>query len=219
MSKWRQAVFDRTEQDLVQRTAKAFLNVSDWLRIHGNTEQVQAFIRLMLSLDVELEPLTAPTVASFPSAGEINSLIENIDRLREAVSLPDGAGLVALRHNYVPGSGAEAPDYRAVNDWERDLWLVRDLLARALDYLVWPGVGNCGQPRFWQARFRAWPRYVKPVFVPKRMARCGVAFSGAPLARQNKWRGRRLRYPRCGVALTGTGLHQQNGFRRYRYGI
>lgn len=188
MSKWQQAIYDRTAADILARTAKAFFNVADWVRIYGNTEQVNAFVRLMTGLDVALTPLTAPVATSFPDVSEINSLIENIDRLRAAVPLPSGLGLVALKHDYVAGPGAEAPDYEDVNDWERDLLLVRDLLVKAADRLVWCGVGAAGQPRTWQNRFRIWPHYVPAADTPVRRPRTGLAVSGSGYGRQNSFR-------------------------------
>lgn len=187
MSKWQPAVTDRTQADILARTAKAFFNVSDWVRIYGNTEQVNAFVRLMTGLDVALTPLTAPVATSFPDVGEINSLIENIDLLRAAVPLPSGLGLVALKHDYVAGTGAEAPDYEDVNDWERDLELVRDCLAKVADYTVYCGVAAAGQPRHWQARYRRWA-WVQPAASPVRRARAGPATCGAGITRQNTWR-------------------------------
>jgi hypothetical protein len=187
---WNSAIYDRTQLDLLLRTQKAFLNVSDWLRITGNTEQIQAVVRVFLALDIPLTPITPPTLTTWPKVEDINQLIENIDALREAACLPVSAGVIPLKHDYLAGNGSVAPDYNAVNAWERDLFLIRAQLAAASDYRVSCGVANCGQPRFFQSRFRAYPAYVPVAASP-------------------------VRVPRCGLALAGSSLTQQNSFRRY----
>ena len=184
---WRDPITDRTQTDILFRTAKAFLNVSDWLRITGNTEQVQVVVRLMLSLEVPLSALIEPTIITFPRVEDINTLIANIDALQAAACLPAGIGIVPLKYNHIAGSGAVAPDYADVNDWERDLLLIRAWLVTAADYRMTCGVANCGQPRFWQARFRVWP-YILPAVSPVRSPRCGLTIAGASLIRQNSWR-------------------------------
>ena len=187
MTKWTPAVYDRTAQDLVDRTAKAFLNIADWMRLSGNTEYVAAFIRVMTGLNVPLDPVITPTVTHFPSADELNALIGNIDALREAAYLPAGTGIVPLKHDYTAGAGGQSPNYEAVNAWERDLQLVRDCLAAASDYLVYAGVAAVGQPRSWQNQFRRW-EWVPDAASPVRRPRTGIAVAGAGYTRQNEFR-------------------------------
>lgn len=189
MSRWIDPITDRTEADILNRTAKAFINIADWLRIYGNSLQAQAAVRVLMALEVELSELPTPAITDFPDVDEINSLIENIDLLREAACLPSATGIVALKHDYLAGPGAVAPYYKDVNDWEKDLEIIRDALVRAVDYLVYCGVAAVGQPRFWQNRFRRWE------FVPE---------AASP-----------VRSPRCGLAISGSGMTRQNLFRRY----
>jgi hypothetical protein len=151
---WTEPITDRTLTDIQTRTAKAFLNVSDWVRIDGNTSEVQAQILALLGATVSLNDLTEPTITQFPDVAEINTLIENIGALQAGACLPTGTGIIALKHDYVAGNGAVAPDYQAVNAWETNLKLIHDLLPNAADYTVHCGVATAGQPRFWQARFR-----------------------------------------------------------------
>ncbi len=154
MPSWVTPITDRTELDILGRTAKAFLNVADWVRIDGNTQVVRDEINTILAMSVTITPLTAPVITDFPDVADINTLIENIDILRVAACLPVGTGIVSLKHDYQAGPGAVAPYYEDVNDWEGDLLLLHTLLPYAADYFVRCGVANCGQARFWQARFR-----------------------------------------------------------------
>jgi hypothetical protein len=151
---WTDPVTDRAMTDLLNRTAKGFLNVADWVRINANTEAVQALVDTLLALDVDLTTLTTPSITTHPTATEINQLIENIELLREAACLPAAAGVLPLKRDYQGGAGAIAPNYEAVNAWERNLSLLYALLVTASDYFVYCGVANAGQSRFWQNRFR-----------------------------------------------------------------
>ncbi|HZW02869.1 MAG TPA: hypothetical protein VFF68_03010 [Anaerolineaceae bacterium] len=187
MSRWVTPITDRTLADIQNRTVKAFLNVSDWVRIHGNTQQVQALIRILSGFEVSITSLSTPTVTHFPTAGEINSMIADIDRLREAACLPPALGVVTLKHDYQPGLGAAAPDYEDVNAWEQDLLLIRALFARAAESLIYCGAAGAGQPRFWQNRWRR-PAYIEPDAGAIRTPRTGSAVSGSGLTRQNGWR-------------------------------
>jgi hypothetical protein len=188
MSRWIDAITDRTLTDILTRTAKAFINVSDWMRIYGNTEQVQAAIRLMLALEVPITELPEPVIAQFPDVADVNALIENIELLGQAACLPATIYSPLIKHDYVAGNGAVAPDYEDVNLWEQDLDTIRAMLARAVDQMVYCGVAGCGQERLWQARFRVWSGWVQPAASPVRSPRCGFVSCGSGLTRQNSWR-------------------------------
>lgn len=151
---WVTPVTDRTITDINTRTAKAFMNVSDWARINGNSEVIQAQVNDLFALVVSLETLTTPTTTHFPTAEEINALIENINQLRVGASLPDATGIVALKANYLNGNGAPAPNYEAVNAWEQVQALLYRLLPFAAGYQVYCGVANAGQSRMWQHHWR-----------------------------------------------------------------
>jgi hypothetical protein len=187
LNKWIDSISDRTALDIANRTSKAFLNVADWIRIYGNTQQAQAVVNILLALNIPLTPLIAPTTVAVPAVSDINTLIANIDLLRVAACLPSATGIATLKHDYQAGSSAIAPDYNAVNDWERDLQLIRDCLVTAVDYMVYCGVASAGQPRFWQAHFHTWA-WVPAASSPVRHLRCGLSSTGSGLLRQNYFR-------------------------------
>lgn len=151
---WVTPITDRTLADLAARNAKAFFNVADWVRIDGNTTEVQAQILSLLGVSVPLADLTPPVMTDVPSVAGINSLVGNVDLLRAAACLPAETGIVELDHDYQASIAATAPDYQAVNAWEKDLDLIHSLLPRSSSYFVRCGVGRCGQSHLWQARFR-----------------------------------------------------------------
>lgn len=214
---WTKPVTDRTLADVLSRTEKAFFNVADWLRIYGNSEHVNTLVNKLLGLAIPFTTLTPPAITHFPTADEINALIANIDRLRQAAALPESSGVVPLKTDWQPGNGAAAPDYEDANDWERDLALVRALLITAVEQVIYCGTFNCGQPRMLQVGFRRWGGYVPEAYDPVRRVRMGSR-AGTGLTRQNRWRSpvdRRRRVLRCGVGRVGEGATRQNGYRRY----
>jgi len=180
-------IYDRTAADISNRTAKAFFNVSDWLRVYGNSELAHALTELYTGLSVSFTTLTPPAITTFPSVTAINSLIQNIDNCRAAAYLPAATGIVALDYDFTEGPGGTAPDYTDVNAWEQDLQLIRDALTAAVDYQVYCGVAATGQTRFYQNRWRRFP-WVGPAVSPVRRPRCGVAASGQNMTRQNRFR-------------------------------
>jgi hypothetical protein len=214
---WTSPVYDRTASDVAQRLPKGFFNIADWLRIHGNTEQVQAVVNVMLSLSIPVTALTPPTITTIPAVAEINAFIENIERLRAAACLPTATGAVALKYDYKGGNSADAPDFNAVNAWERDLELIRAGLAEAAEQVLTCGTFNCGSPRILQSGWRHWTGYVPEAVDYRRLIRSG-ATTGAGLTRQNRWRSpvdQRRRVLRCGMSVCGASSTRQSSFRRY----
>lgn len=185
---WTEPITDRTADDITNRTAKAFLNVVDWIRINGNARLVNTLVTVLRGLNIEFTELSQPVITTFPSTDDINAFIENIDRLREAAYMPAASGLVALKHDYRAGMSGDSPDYQAVNDWEKDLELLRSLIVTSSDYMIYCGVAAPGQPRFWQVRWRINPNWVQPAASPVRRARSGAAACGTGLMRQNQFR-------------------------------
>lgn len=151
---WVNPVYDRTAADIVNKTAKAYFNVSDWTRIYDNSLIARNNVQTQYGYSITFTTLTTPTTAIIPSASLINSLILNIERTRQASGLPLGLGLAVLKTNWPEGINAPAPDYEDVNDWERDLYLIYTYLPYAVGYAVACGVSRAGQPRFWQNKFR-----------------------------------------------------------------
>jgi hypothetical protein len=217
MSKWVEPIIDRTAADVSERTPKAFFNVADWVRINGNTQQIQAVVNVMLALNIPVAALAQPTLTTIPSVEDINAFIANIERLRAAACLPVATGATPLKTDYKAGNSADAPDYVAVNAWERDLLLIRVCLVQAAEQVLYCGTFGCGSPRILQVSFRAWKGYAPDANDPRRLIRAG-AVVGASLTRQNKWRSainHHQRVTRCGASTIGAGLTLQNGFRRY----
>lgn len=217
MSKWIEPIYDRTALDITNRTPKAFFNILDWARIYGNTQQVQAVINIMLALDIPVTDLSAPSILTIPTADDINALAANIERLRAAAALPTAAGVSVIKTDWKSGSGADAPDFNTVNDWERDLALIRSLTATAAEQALYCGAFDCGAPWMIAHSFQPWRGYVPNANDLRRVPRLSTV-AGAGLTRQNRWRSlvnHHKQTPRSNVAACGASLIRQNSWRKY----
>jgi hypothetical protein len=117
---WTTPVTDRTALDITNRTAKAFLNVADWIRIRDNAALLASI------LGVSLDTVATPTTTTFPSVTELNYLCHNIERLRAALPLPS---LTPIKYTWLEGNKV-APKYTDVNQWELTLLTIEQYFER-----------------------------------------------------------------------------------------
>ena len=73
---WIAPIFDRSGSDIVNKTSKAFRNVSDINRIEGNTEH----LALILNLPLQTKQWSAN---QFPSGSEYRRMLENINAVKQ----------------------------------------------------------------------------------------------------------------------------------------
>ena len=216
MSKWIDPIYDRTQGDIDARAAKAFFNLLDWARIYGDTRQIQAVVNVMLALDIPVTDQAQPIITTIPTVESINAMIADIERLRVAAAMPTSL-VTPLKVDYKAGPSQDAPDFNAVNAWERDIYLIRALLATAAEQALYCGAFNCGQDRLVANGFRTWRGYVADANNLYRLPRMGAS-AGAGLTRQNRWRSlvdHHKQTPRANVAVCGTSLLRQNSWRKY----
>ena len=134
-------ITDRTQADITARNAKAFFNVADWRRIDNNSQFVKALFDAQYGTTVDRTATTEPAVGDFADVDDINALAGNIEALRVAASfLPSAVGLVEVKDDYDTGVGSVAPDYEAVNTWERTLSLIDEYVFNAAEYYAIYGV-------------------------------------------------------------------------------
>jgi hypothetical protein len=183
---WITPVTDRTLADIENLTDKAFFNIADWIRINGDTTYVRALINVLRGINIEYNSLTTPEITTFPTATEINRFVENIETLRSISCLPVNLGIVPLKTDYLSVTNATPPNFEDVNDWERDLQLLRLFTISTSVYMVYCGVAAVGQPRHWQNRSRT--KFIMSSISPVRRTRMGVGAAGSTLARQNGFR-------------------------------
>jgi hypothetical protein len=206
-------IYDRTYADILNRANKAYFNVDDWVRIYGNSQIINTILSALFGTPITFNTLSVPDINTIPSATNINDFVDNIENLREYLSL---SPLEELTTTWLSGSSAAAPDYEDVNAWERSLDVLFYLLPAALNYSVTCGVGAVGQPRFYQARWRVYSGWVQSINSIKRAPRTGKAISGTSFTRQNYFRMDGYKYyTRMNVASCGQSLVLSHRFRRY----
>lgn len=101
------AIFDRTEQDIIEKTSKAYLNASDLNRIENNCVELADLLGVTgLQIKTDWKRL------DFPDTGELQRIIENVADLREAWhTYPD-----------TPQIPEGMRQWQQLNDLERILW-------------------------------------------------------------------------------------------------
>lgn len=186
--KYIEPITDRTITDVTNKTAKAYFNIADWIRVYNNAEMTNYLIGWLLEQSITFDTVAVPTISTIPTAASLNTLLENIERIRVTAGLPIITGLTELKTDWASGSSAESPDYLDANTWELVMDLLIKNVVKTVEYAVYCGVSQVGQIRYYQNRFRQFTRYVEPAASPVRNARCGVALSGSGLTRQNEWR-------------------------------
>lgn len=181
-------VTDRTLADVTSRTAKGFINVSDWVRIYRNAKLSSIVAALLLDTEIQFDELAEPTEISFPTVTNLNTLLANIQRAREASGLPNMEGLEEIKTDWTAGVSSASPTYIDANTWELVTTTILSAMVASLEYKIYTGVSNCGQVRFYQCRFRKTNQFVPPSPTPTRKARMGNALTGSGLTRQNSFR-------------------------------
>lgn len=142
---------------------------------------------LLPGIDVLFNAVNDPTITTIPSVDDLNTLLENIDRIKTEVVPALTLNPVAV--GWTGGASEDAPTYIDANSWENAINALINAIAGLVDYQVFCGVSAVGQSRYYQHR---WRRYA------------WIQESASP-----------IRTPRTNVAIAGSDLKNQNGFRRY----
>lgn len=121
-------ITDRAASDVdATPTSKGYFNVADWVRIYGNARLMVSLSSVMLNQSLPWTVITDPTVLSFPSVTDFNSLLLSIETTRLAVNIP--AASTPIKYDWLAGSQVNAPKYTHVNTWEQTIdaiWLYYD---------------------------------------------------------------------------------------------
>ena len=109
--KYIQSITDRTRLDVVNRTSKGYMNLSDWMRIYGNVRLVSTFGFFLEG--IPFTEITEPTLSYILNEEEVNTLVNNIIEIVYVFGTP--AQLALLRNDW---GGVDSPKYSDVNAWE-----------------------------------------------------------------------------------------------------
>lgn len=73
---WTEPVFDRTESDIQNHTAKGYLNASDLTRVDGNCEALGSMLGISVTTGADW------TTGSFPTESQLARIADNTAALR-----------------------------------------------------------------------------------------------------------------------------------------
>lgn len=164
--KYIEAITDRTQTDITNKTAKAYFNIIDWRRIDNNSRVAKLLVDFILSINVTFNAVIEPTITTIPAVTDINELLENIESLRLSTIAYPITGVVEIKDDYAEGIGVTSPDFENANSWENNI------------HLIYCGIGTA-------SGYTAW---IPPSATPVRRARANVATCGAGATRQNYFR-------------------------------
>lgn len=185
--RYTEPIIDRTALDVANRTAKAFFNLADWERVYGNAEYLNMLVELLLSIDVTFDIVPTQTMTTIPTVAHFNTVLTNLNQIRIDAGLSGVVGLDALKADWAAGANETTPDYLDVNEWEQFTATVIYLLSSLVEYVVYCGVSQTGQARFYQHRWRQY-QWVVDAPSPVRRARTNVATCGAGARQNNSYR-------------------------------
>lgn len=135
-------IFDRTTDDLLNLTSKAYYNYNDLNRIESWCEYLTEILN-SYSYPVSIITKTDWTMYDFPKASEMERIRLNIKALKT----------VYTSFSEVPDN-VEKMTIEKANDIERVLHDIDYLLRHMENNFIYCGVASCGQNRIWQQRFR-----------------------------------------------------------------
>lgn len=120
---WRPPVFDRTQQDVINRRTKGAINASDLNRIDGNSK----FLSILLRVSIETREWS---MADFPTAYEQARISINAQTLRDVYyTYPDTP----------PTPSPPLNTWQKINDLEKILHDLHELYSKNKDTGTYTG--------------------------------------------------------------------------------
>ena len=116
-------ITDRSAIDLVNKTSKGYINISDWSRIYANGLYLNGLFNTFLGVTIPWTTISTPTYTTDGTAAMFNTLLTNIKNLWSYYGLTI-TGIIEPKTDYIGGPGSVAPTYIDINNWETDLALL-----------------------------------------------------------------------------------------------
>lgn len=145
-------IYDRTQQDVTDKTEKGYYNVSDLNRVESWCEYLKTELN-NAGYSISFTTKTDWTTSDMRTASQMERIRTNIKKLM--------TGFHYITSIYAT---AENFDFEKANNWEKILYEIWQLMWGMTDWYVYSGVANAGQNRLWQHRFRQF--YVSPIIPP-----------------------------------------------------
>ena len=151
-----QPVFDRTQEDVDNKTSKGFFNVSDWNRVVNNLITLRDFLVTYFAKDapndIRWKPQASAQIdydsykvdeSKYPTAAKMNAIAAAIMDLRMAKDLTP-YGYEELYQQYTAGKTGTGNrmDYKELNRWEQDLEIEERVLSGIVEMSTYANDGN-----------------------------------------------------------------------------
>lgn len=144
-------IYDRTQQDITDKTEKGRYNYTDFNRVESWCEYL-ANILNTYSYPVDIVVKTGYSLKSKPNESDLERIRINISTLKQAY----------FSFTKVP-ENLEYMTWQKANAIEKILQEIDYLLRSMENNFVYCGVAGCGQNRIWQQRFRRKYSYIAPI--------------------------------------------------------
>lgn len=136
-------IFDRTQEDIDNKTNKGYYNASDLNRVEEWCEYLETELN-EAGYSISITTKTDWTMTDLRTEAEMNRIRNNIKALYDGYYLY-GNAVYSSVSNF---------DYKKANRWEEVLNNINLIMTGMKDYYVHSGVSSSGQSRTWQNRFR-----------------------------------------------------------------
>ncbi|MBT6322568.1 MAG: hypothetical protein HOJ31_10330 [Anaerolineae bacterium] len=142
-------ITDRTIADILAENSKAFFNVADWVRVYGNSSEVNTALTTALGITISFDTITAKTTKDIDTASQLNALLANIERMRLwlATYAPIADNdFIEIKDSWLGGFDNPSPDYTHVNTWEKVMDIIYQIYKSPYTVTRSPrtGVAGCG---------------------------------------------------------------------------
>lgn len=144
-------IFDRTQQDVTNKTEKGYYNTSDLNRVESWCRYLADELN-NVGYNINITTKTNWVSTDLRTASEMDRIKNNI--------LAIMTGYHWLTQIYANNNNW---NWNKANRWEQILDEIFHLLWGMEDWYVYSGVANAGQNRLWQNRFRHY--YTSPIVV------------------------------------------------------
>lgn len=135
-------IFDRTQQDLENKTKKSFYNYTDLNRIELWCKYISEILN-SYSYPVNIITKTNYLRNNLPNESDLERIRGNINTLQKAY----------FSFTQIP-ENLEYMNWQKANDIEKILYEIDNIIKYMENNFVYCGVARCGQSRLWQQRFR-----------------------------------------------------------------
>lgn len=142
-------IFDRTQEDVTNKTEKGYYNTSDLNRVESWCRYLADELN-RVGYNITITTKTDWASTDLRTASQMERIRTNIRAL-----------MTGYHYITTIEANAENFDYIKANNWEKILDEIYHLLWGMEDWYVYSGVANAGQNRLWQNRFRHY--YIEPV--------------------------------------------------------